>query len=261
MTRVVVVDSGEKKVERIRWWLWLLVILVIILAIGGGFIGWALTPVGAVMPEAGAALESDEKITVTRRSWLAFLPNDAPPTTGLILFPSVRVPSEAYAPLAREIAAEGYLLVIIYPILNLATLNPNSAEPVMKHFSAIEHWIIGGHSLGGRAAATFAVNHPSQVSGLILLASLPSGDSIVNSDLSVLSIYATHDGLISVEEIEASATNLPTNTNFVEIVGGNHAQFGYYGTQSGDGEASISREKQIGQTVEIILGFLRIVNP
>jgi Alpha/beta hydrolase family len=261
MTELVVVDSGEIKAKRIRWWMWLSLILVIILVIGGGFVLWALTPVGNVMPEALTALESDRQITVTTRAWIAFLPNDAAPATGLILFPSARVPSEAYAPLARAISIEGYLVVIVYPTLNLATLNPNGAESIVEHFSAIENWVVAGHSLGGTAAAIYAATHQNQVAGLILLASDISGDALVNSDLAVLSIYATNDGLVSIEQIEASSTNLPSNTYFVEIVGGNHAQFGYYGTQGGDGEASISREQQIGQTVEAILGFLRTNKP
>jgi pimeloyl-ACP methyl ester carboxylesterase len=260
MTRVVVVDSGETKPKRFQWWLWFLLPLVILSVAIGGFVLWALSSNDA-MPEAIAALESDEHITVTTRAWIAFLPNDVPPTMGLILYPGGRVPAEAYAPLARSIAAEGYLVVIVYPPLNLAIFNPNVAESVTQYFSAIEQWVIGGHSLGGTAAAIFADSHQNQVDGIIFLASYPSGNALVNSDLAVLSIYATNDSIASIGKIEASTAILPVHTRFVEIIGGNHAQFGYYGIQDGDGEASISREEQIRQTVEAILEFLRSINP
>ena len=37
------------------------------------------------------------------------------------------------------------------------------------------------------------------------------------------------------------------------IMGGNHAQFGNYGHQSGDGQATISSQQQQNQTVQFIL--------
>ena len=40
------------------------------------------------------------------------------------------------------------------------------------------------------------------------------------------------------------------------IEGGCHAYFGAYGAQKGDGEPSITREEQLRQTVEAILGLL-----
>ena len=46
--------------------------------------------------------------------------------------------------------------------------------------------------------------------------------------------------------------------NFTEIIinGGNHAQFGYYGVQSGDGQANITPESQQNQTVDAIMKFI-----
>lgn len=258
MAQVVIVDSGEPNRKQSRWWLWLLIPIIIILVAIGAFVLWALTPFGNPMPEALLALESDEEITVSTNAWIAFVPNEIPPTTGLILYPGAKVPAEAYAPLARKIAVEGYLVVIVYPPLNLAIFNPNIAEPVIQHFSAIEHWIVGGHSLGGTAAASYTSSHPEQIDGIVFLGSYPSNDRLKEMRIAVLSIYASNDGVTSVNQIEASKQNLPVNTHFVEIIGGNHAQFGYYGTQGGDGEATISRDEQIGQTVEAILNFLRL---
>jgi hypothetical protein len=49
---------------------------------------------------------------------------------------------------------------------------------------------------------------------------------------------------------------LPPDATIVVIEGGNHAQFGYYGIQTGDGKATISREDQQAQIVSATLDWL-----
>jgi len=51
------------------------------------------------------------------------------------------------------------------------------------------------------------------------------------------------------------------HTIMTEIAGGNHAQFGYYGTQLGDNSATISREEQQAETAVAILTFLNQLRP
>jgi hypothetical protein len=62
-----------------------------------------------------------------------------------------------------------------------------------------------------------------------------------DSSMQVTSICGTRDGLASVDEALASAELLPAQCAFVPLAFGNHAQFGWYGTQNGDFEATISR--------------------
>lgn len=259
MVKVVVVDSADtqkQRTRRIRWW-WLGLALLLMLALGAGaFVLWATTPDGELLPEALAAMTSDSHVTVTTNDWLAFIPNDAPPTAGLILYPGARIQPEAYAPLARQIAEAGYLAVIVYVPLNLATLNPSVASAVIENFSAIDTWVVGGHSRGGVAAAMFAADNPQSVDGLVLLASFPANDTLADTAMGTVSIYGTNDGLLNMSDVLAAESSLPPQTHFVAIAGGNHSQFGYYGLQSGDGEATISREEQIGQTVAEILDLL-----
>ena len=50
--------------------------------------------------------------------------------------------------------------------------------------------------------------------------------------------------------------NLPADTEWITIEGGNHAQFGDYGVQDGDGEATISAEMQWGYTTDAVV-FIR----
>ncbi len=220
-----------------------------------GFVIWAVTPLGP-MPEALAALESDALVAVQTDPWLTFMPVGQQPATGLILYPGGRVDPRSYAPPARQIAAEGYLVVIPPMPLNLAFLAPNRAEAVIQAHPEIERWVIGGHSLGGAMAANFVYNHPQTVDGLVLWAAWPAeNNSLAGVDLPILSVYGTKD--MGLEGIENSKDLLPPQTQWVVIEGGNHAQFGWYGPQPGDGVASISREEQQKQIVAATLAFLQ----
>jgi dienelactone hydrolase len=209
------------------------------------------------MPEALAALESDAQVHVETDPWLVFRPVTQDPTTGLILYPGGRVDPRAYAPTARALAEEGYLVVIVPMPLNLAFFAPGRAADVMTAFPGVEDWAIGGHSLGGAMAANFAYGNPETAQGLVLWASYPAGsDDLSGRDLAVSSIYGTRDGLATGDEIGASRSLLPPDTQWTAIEGGNHAQFGWYGPQSGDNEATISREEQQAQIVAATLQLL-----
>jgi dienelactone hydrolase len=141
--------------------------------------------------------------------------------------------------------------------LNLAVFAPDRAAEVMAAFPQIGRWAVGGHSLGGAMAARFALQNPDAVQGLVLWAAYPaSTDDLSGHPLAVASIYGTLDGLATEDKIAASRPLLPGNTLWVAIEGGNHAQFGWYGPQSGDGTATISREEQQRQIVAATLELL-----
>ncbi len=210
--------------------------------------------------EAAAALTSDAAVSVSTEGALEFQPAE-PTTTGFILYPGGRVAPEAYAPLARAIAEAGYLTVITPMPFGLAVLSPDAASGVIADHPEIEHWVVGGHSLGGAMAAQYAAGHQDLVDGLVLWAAYPAdGTDLSGTDLAVASISASEDGLASPEEIAASAARLPADTTFVEIEGGNHAGFGSYGAQGGDGEATISAADQHAQTVAATLAVLEAVS-
>jgi len=234
----------------------LLVLGAIILFSSGGFILWALTPLGP-MPKAYDALVSDSSVEVSTGRWLVFNPTGTDPEVGLIIYPGGRVDYRSYAPTARSIALDGYLVVVVRMPLNLAVFGSNSAEKVIEEFSEIEEWAVGGHSLGGAMAARFAYNHPHLVDGLVLWASyLSSNNDLSEIDLSVLTIYGTKDGLATPSEIEEALQFLPSDAIVISVKGGNHAQFGWYGEQKGDNEAYISREEQQRQIIEATIKLL-----
>jgi hypothetical protein len=94
--------------------------------------------------------------------------------------------------------------------------------------------------------------------GLVLWASYPaSSNSLSYQPLKVLSIFGSEDG--GLDGIEASTPLLPADTIWYRIEGGNHAQFGDYGPQGGDGVAKISAQEQLIQVVTTTGEFLREV--
>lgn len=174
---------------------------------------------------------------------------------GVIFYPGAKVENTAYSYYAKNLAEAGYDVFIPSMTLNFPLLDKGISGKIISDNPVIKRWYVGGHSLGGVAAAMFVKEHEHLVNGLILFASYPSGGSDLSaSDLDVLSLYAERDGLTTVQDIEASKQLLPTSARFVEVKGGNHAQFGLYGEQKGDQQATISALEQqqfiINETVQ-----------
>ncbi len=235
---------------------WLLLIPLLLALLVAGAVGWALIGPGPE-PAALAALESDAAVQVETGRWLVFTPVGAAPRVGLVLYPGARVDAWAYAPAARAIAAQGYLVVIVPMPLRLAFFNGNAAQAVKAAYPEIGAWAVGGHSLGGVAAAQFVDDHPDAVQGLALWAAYPpEGTDLSGRALAVVSVYGTLDGLATPSDVLAAVPQLPPSTLWVPIEGGNHAQFGRYGSQSGDNAAAISPEAQQAQTVAATMEML-----
>ncbi|MFN8374551.1 MAG: alpha/beta hydrolase [Anaerolineae bacterium] len=237
-----------------------IVVIVIWVLSGVLFFAWATNAQGP-SAEALAALQSDNSLQVTTNQWFVFQPQNVTVTTGFIFYPGGRIEPRSYAPYARAIAAQGYLVVIVPEPLNLAIFNTNAAREVINAYPQITHWAVGGHSLGGVAAADFVRDNPD-VQGLVLWASYPQDRTDLSSrdDLVVASIYGTNDQLATVSSIEASQVHLPALTTFVAITGGTHGQFGWYGDQPGDGQPTISHEEQQRETVAATVAVLQQIS-
>ena len=69
------------------------------------------------------------------RDWHVFAPATGSVSTGLILYPGGFVDPVAYAPIAREIAARGYLVVLDPMPLNLAVTDIESADAILGIFA------------------------------------------------------------------------------------------------------------------------------
>lgn len=241
--------------KRIRTILIILVAILALLVVG--FVGYSRIATAGPEQVALDALVSDEVVTVDEGDWLIFEPVESAAETGLIFYPGGYVDPRAYAPAAREIAAAGYLVVVPTMPLNLAVLGANTAADIIEAYPEINQWAIGGHSLGGAMAAQFAANNPEIIDGLVLWASYPAGNNdLSQSDLQVVSIYGTADGVSEPETVEASRARLPAATEWVPIPGGNHAQFGWYGPQNGDLAPQIDHLEQQAITVDATVTLL-----
>ena len=168
--------------------------------------------------------------------------------TALIFYPGAKVEYTSYAPLMSELAEEGMDCFLVKMPGNLAFLGKNKADGIIDS-NDYSRWIIGGHSLGGAMAAVYAADN--DLDGLILLAAYPTKPV----DEPTIEIYGTEDKVLNMSKLEEGDQYLPENNMEVEIRGGNHAHFGDYGAQKGDGEAKISREEQFEATVVAIREF------
>jgi hypothetical protein len=234
--------------------------LVVLLA-AGGYAIWT-SNVATPAPEALAALVSDDRVLVTEGSSIEFAPRAAEPTTGLVLYPGALVDARAYASAARKAAEQGYFVAIVDVPLDFAILSPDRAADVIAAHPEVRSWAVGGHSLGGVAASSFAKRHPDEIAGLALWASYPAeSDDLSVSRLAVVSISGANDGLSTPAKIAASRRLLPPETRYVTVAGGNHSQFGRYGPQRGDGRAEIGPSDQEAQVVAGTVDLLRAIGP
>lgn len=204
-----------------------------------------------VRPAAGITVEElpGERI--------AFIPEE--PAAGLIFYPGGRVQYEAYAPLMQACAERGILCVLVHMPFNLAVFSPNAADGIPKEYPEVKHWYVGGHSLGGVMAARWAASHEDALEGVVMLAAWSTED-LTASGLKVLTVVGTEDGVLNLPKYEAEKANLPPDAAEQILEGGNHAQFGSYGPQRGDGTASISPEEQWTQTADAVSQWIKASN-
>jgi len=238
------------------WWILLVIIPV---AFAAAFVVWGLTP-QAPMSEISSQISKG--VWQPSCQCLVFQAKEPSSDTGFIFYPGGHVDFRSYAPLMADLASHGYTSVIVKMPLSLAVLDIDAADRVQNALPEISNWVIGGHSLGGSMAAEYARTHPGEISGLVFLASYP-GNSTDSSQtlLPVLSILAENDGLATSDKINAANYLLPDGTTYLQIEGGNHAQFGWYGEQQGDGVATITREVQQEIVINAIVEFLKGIQP
>ncbi len=187
---------------------------------------------------------------------IIFMPFKAP-KTGLIFYPGAKVDPAAYSESMRTIAEAGYAVFLEKFPLNFAIIQPNRADDVIAKNPSITNWAIAGHSLGGASACLYA-NTSSKVKALIFWAAYcdKSFDLSSRTDVQVTSISGSLDGLATSEKVESTKVFAPSSTKYVVINGGNHAQFGNYGVQSGDNPATISLEDQQKQIIAATISAL-----
>jgi dienelactone hydrolase len=213
-----------------------------------GFVAWTRLARYPAFPEAVALAGEAE----TEDGWYVFEPAGEP-TAGFVFYPGGLVDPAAYAPLMQRLADGGVLAIIAPMPLDLAVFDIGAAGDVFAAYPDIDRWVIGGHSLGGAMAAQYVSGDPDAVDGIVFLASYPAESTDLSAlSVEVTSIYGTADG-VAGDVFEDSLGRLPDDAELVVLEGGNHAQFGNYGPQDGDGTARIGRDEQQRLTADAIL--------
>ena len=240
------------KTRKLRFRILVPIALVLSLLVGGGALYFS--DYYHADGTAVAATTSTESVEVHAigGGCLAFIPKD--PVAGMVVYPGAKVEATAYAPLMRLCAEQGVLCVLVQPPLNFALLSINAVQGAMAQFPQVDTWIVAGHSLGGVAASQYASENPDAVDALVFLASYPAAD-LSGFAGSTLSIVGTEDGVLNREAYADGWSLLPQGATELVITGGNHAYFGDYGEQGGDGTATISREDQQTQTADAIIAL------
>lgn len=198
-----------------------------------------------------AALKSDDAVQVTSTDFGYFF--DGPSESDVLIFyPGAKVEETAYAPLLHLIALQGMDVCLIKMPFRLAVFGLNRADRVIEK-NDYTGLYIGGHSLGGAMAANYASTHSDELDGIVLLAAYSTAD--LDDSLKAITIYGSEDEVLNTAKMNELKSSLPDGYREYVIEGGNHAQFGNYGIQNGDGEASVSSEEQQLKTAEYILGI------
>lgn len=220
-----------------RWWIFPIAFLLL-LAIA--FFGYTLQYYHA-SEVAMEALKSDSVIVEkTSFGWRFDGPAD---DAAFIFYPGGKVDEAAYAPLLHSLASSGIDICLVKMPFHLAIFGKNTADDIIAQYEYTD-WYIGGHSLGGVMAVYYAADH--DLEGVILLAAYPTKAI----DEPILILYGSEDGVLNMDRLK-EASQFGTVEEEI-IVGGNHAGFGNYGEQKGDGVSAISAEEQQEKTVEAI---------
>ncbi len=190
------------------------------------------------------ALKKETGITYTH-NLIIFHP-EKPNSIGILFYPGAKVEYTSYSPLLIKLKNKGFTCVLVSMPRNMAFLGINEADTVYDLVPEIKSWYIAGHSLGGAMASQYASKNADKVTGLILLGAYLYGDYPSEKSLTVYGSFNSN-----LEK------NISYTDNIVIIEGGNHAQFGNYGKQKGDPDATISAEEQQNITVEAITDFIQ----
>ena len=247
--------AARRRIRRIRITGWTALSSLIVTVIG--FLVWASTPYPE-QPEPIRELLDRSDITVDAgpdHITVSPAASDGPLAgEALLFFPGARVNPHAYAStFADTVSTTGLSVTLVRPWWNLAITDPRAVTD-FQHLSQAAFTSVGGHSMGGVKACELATE--ANIQHLVLLASYCAND-ISGSDVAVLSLQGSNDRLIDPVAIEEASVLLPADMVEIELDGLNHASFGDYGPQSGDGIAELSRAEAIAViTDQLVSGLI-----
>ncbi|TCK66174.1 alpha/beta hydrolase [Curtobacterium sp. PhB136] len=231
----------------LRWTAWIVAVLLVVVIV---FLVWANIVMQGTRSAALQVWRDDRVAVRDAGDSVVMTPTGTANGVGVVFVPGAKVDPYAYMATFRQVVASGTTVVITKPTLHLAFFDLRPLSTFEAHAPSVQTWAVGGHSLGGVRACQLA-DDPG-VAGLLLLGSYCAND-LSGTDLDVLSVSGSRDGLSTPEKVAAARHELPADATMTEIQGSNHADFGAYGAQPGDGTATISRadaRAQISAAVE-----------
>jgi len=231
------------------------VLLVLVLLAVAGLVVWSRIGVMDAEPDAWQQVVENPRIAQEQTGGaLVLRPSDPPvPGAGLVFYPGAKVEPEAYAARLSGIVTElGATVVILDPPLNLSLFDRRAPQRFIDVAPEVDTWLVGGHSMGGVRACQVA----EEVDALVLFAAYCATD-LSDSQVPVLSIAGSEDGLSTPGDIADHRSALPENATLVEIAGANHASFGDYGPQKGDGTATIDDAQMDAAVEDAVAELLR----
>ncbi len=222
----------------------IITILSLVIILVGGFLVYASDYYRAD-DEAIAILEKEE--VVQTEDDLVVLTPTIPTDTALIFYPGAKVEYIAYLPILEKIKdSTGITCIVVKMPFNMAIFDADAADSIIAQFPEYDNWYIAGHSMGGAMASDYASKNQDKLQGLILLGAYIYGDYPVENALTIYGSFNT-----------SVADKIDYTENIIVIEGGNHAQFGNYGKQKGDLDATITSDAQQDLAVEAIKTFLK----
>lgn len=187
-------------------------------------------------------------------------PVDEEARLAFVLYPGGLVRPQAYEWLGHALASRGVRTLIPEMPLDLAVLDTERATRVAAELAPGLPVVVGGHSLGGAMAASYAGAHPDAVAGLVLLAAYPAeGTSLTDARFPAISLLATQDGVADASKVRDGLTRLPAGTPLVPVEGAVHSFFGRYGPQAGDGVPTVDRATAEARIAATLGGFFDAV--
>lgn len=239
-----------KKNKKLKITLWILIPLLII----GGVVGGFFIYVGNYYH----ALEYVNNENVEKTSYYGYdiySKKNEKADALYIFYPGAKVEAKAYVGLVETIALENIDVALVYMPFNLAFFGINEASDVINDNKNYTSYYLGGHSLGGAMAGSYEAKDTSnKIKGLILLASYVTETQ--PSTVECLTIKGSEDKVLKLDKHAENKNYFSSRYEEYTIDGGNHGGFGNYGHQSGDGEARITNEEQWKITAEQIKTFI-----
>lgn len=235
-----------------------LIFLAIIVLFSAVIVGWSLFVSRSAVQTVATYQQnySNAVINMKDDGSVEILPKNSTANTGIIFYVGAQITPDAYIPLLSRLSEQGYSCFIPKIDFNMALIESKIAETIINEHPEISSWYMAGHSLGGLTAANFAADSSDKIDGVIMIAAY-AGCDMSESKLPMLSVYGEEDGVLNKEMYEKRKEWNPADFEEHIITGANHAQYGDYGKQPRDNDASISAESQQKQTADIILKWLK----